>query len=112
MRRRIADYDPNITGSGPWNILGVNFQGLEVQHLVMTISAFLIAASVVIFFYNFFTSQRRGEEATGNIWGSRSPEWQVPSPMPAHNFEREFEVVSDPYDYGLPDSPYIRFIEE
>jgi cytochrome c oxidase subunit 1 len=112
MRRRIADYDPNITTSGPWNIFGINFQGLEVQHLVMTISAFLIAISVLIFFYNFFTSQRRGEEATGNIWRSRSPEWQVPSPMPAHNYEKEFEVVSDPYDYGLPDSTYIRFIEE
>jgi cytochrome c oxidase subunit 1 len=112
MRRRIADYDPAITGSGPWNILGVTFRGLEVQHLIMTIGAYLIALSILIFFINFFRSQRHGEVATGNIWRSRSPEWQVPSPMPAHNYEREFEVVGEPYDYGLPDSTYIRFIEE
>lgn len=112
MRRRIADYDPTITSSGPLNILGTTFHGLEVQHLIMTVAAFLIALSILIFFINFFRSQRNGEVATGNVWRSRSPEWQVPSPMPVHNYEREFEVVGEPYDYGLADSTYIRFIEE
>jgi cytochrome c oxidase subunit 1 len=50
--------------------------------------------------------------AEGNVWRSRSPEWQVASPMPVHNYEKEFEVVNEPYDYGLADHPYIRFIEE
>jgi len=112
MRRRIADYDPNISASGPWHIFGVTFQGLEVQHLIMTTAAFLIAFSVLIFFYNFFSSKSRGELATGNIWRSRSPEWQVPSPMPVHNYEKELEVVGAPYDYGLAGSTYVRFIEE
>jgi cytochrome c oxidase subunit I len=55
---------------------------------------------VLIFFYNFFNSIKNGEKAEGNVWNSRSPEWQVPSPMPAHNYEQPFEVVGEPYDYG------------
>ena len=97
MRRRIADYDAAL--------------GIDTYHLGMTISAFIIAASVLIFFYNLIRSYKHGEAATGNIWNSRSPEWQVPSPMPVHNYDRDFEVVGEPYDYGLPGSDYVRFSE-
>ena len=61
----------------------------------MTIAAFLIGLSVLIFFINFFRSLKHGELATGNVWNSRSPEWQVPSPMPVHNYEVPFEVVGE-----------------
>jgi cytochrome c oxidase subunit 1 len=95
MRRRIADYDPAL--------------GFDNAQLVMTICAFLIALSVLIFFINFFYSIKKGEPATGNVWNSRSPEWQVPSPMPIHNYEVPFEVVGEPYDYGLPGSKFVEF---
>jgi cytochrome c oxidase subunit 1 len=95
MRRRIVDYDPNL-----------NF---DTTHLILTICAFAIALSVLIFLINLFHSITRGEKAEGNIWNSRSPEWQVPSPMPVHNYEVPFEVVGEPYDYGLPGSKYIEF---
>jgi cytochrome c oxidase subunit I len=95
MRRRIADYDPAL--------------GFDNYHLIMTISAYLIGIAVLIFLINFFHSMRYGEVATGNVWNSRSPEWQVTSPMPAHNYEREFEVVGEPYDYGVPGSVYVRY---
>ena len=95
MRRRIADYDPAL--------------GFDNVHLLLTICAFGIAISVLIFFINFFYSMTKGEVATGNVWNSRSPEWQVPSPMPAHNYEVPFEVVGEPYDYGLPGSKYVEF---
>ncbi|MCQ3935930.1 MAG: cytochrome c oxidase subunit I [Chloroflexi bacterium] len=95
MRRRIADYDPAL--------------GIDVYHLIMTIAGYLIAVSVLIFLYNFFNSLKNGEKAEGNVWDSRSPEWQVPSPMPAHNYDQPFEVVGEPYDYGLKDSAYVRF---
>jgi cytochrome c oxidase subunit 1 len=98
MRRRIADYDPTLN--------------LTIDNRVMTVAAFLIAISILIFIINVFRTLRNGEEATGNVWNSRSPEWQVPSPMPIHNFEKPFEVVGEPYDYGKPDSTYIKFIEE
>lgn len=96
MRRRIADYDPAL--------------GFDSTHLVLTICAFAIAISVLIFFINFFHSLKNGEVAEGNVWNSRSPEWQVPSPMPAHNYEIPFEVVGEPYDYGLEGSKYIEFV--
>ena len=95
MRRRIADYDPAL--------------GFEGYHIVMTITGFLIALSVLIFLINLFRSIKHGEKATDNVWRSRSPEWQVPSPMPVHNYDQPFEVVGEPYDYGLAGSQYIRF---
>lgn len=95
MRRRIVDYDPAL--------------GFDTTHLIMTICAFAIALSVLIFFINFFNSIRNGKKAEGNLWNSRSPEWQVPSPMPAHNYEVPFEVVGEPYDYGLP-GKYVEFM--
>lgn len=97
MRRRIADYDPAL--------------GFAGYHLVMTMAGFLIGLSILIFFVNFFRSMRGGEKAVGNLWNSRSPEWQVPSPMPAHNYERPIEVIGEPYDYGLAGSQYTRFIQ-
>jgi cytochrome c oxidase subunit 1 len=67
---------------------------------------------VLIFFINLFYSIKHGEKAEGNLWNSRSPEWQVPSPMPAHNYAIPFKVVGEPYDYGLPGSKYVEFISE
>ncbi len=97
MRRRIADYDPAL--------------GFDTYHLIMTVMGYLIGISVAIFLYNFFNSIKNGEKAEGNVWNSRSPEWQVPSPMPTHNYDRPFEVIGEPYDYGLPNAEYIRFLE-
>ena len=54
---------------------------------------------------------KHGERAEGNLWNSRSPEWLVPSPMPVHNYEQTFEVVGDPYDYGLEGSKYVEFAQ-
>jgi len=97
MRRRIADYDAAL--------------GFDLSHLVMTVAAYLIFVSVVIFLYNFFRSMKHGEKAEGNLWDSRSPEWQIPSPMPVHNYDHAFQVVGEPYDYGLEGSKYVEFIK-
>lgn len=93
MRRRVVDYDPEL--------------GFDFTHLIMTIAGFVIFASVVICIYNIVRSARKGPEAKGNVWNSRSPEWQIPSPAPLHNYAQPFEVVGEPYDYGLPNSPYV-----
>jgi len=97
MRRRIADYDPLL--------------GFDLTHLITTVAGYLIFTSVVIFLYNFFHSMKHGEVAENNLWNSRSPEWQVPSPMPVHNYDQAFEVVGEPYDYGLPGSKYVEFAQ-
>jgi len=93
MRRRIVDYDPSL--------------GIQTTQLLITIAGFVIAIAVLIAIINFITSARKGEVALANPWRSRSPEWQLPSPVPAHNYEETFEVVGEPYDYGLGDKGYV-----
>ncbi|MDX1662686.1 MAG: cbb3-type cytochrome c oxidase subunit I [Candidatus Promineifilaceae bacterium] len=93
MRRRIADYEAGL--------------GLDFTHAIVTISALIIAWAILIMVYNLVASARTEPVAARNPWGSRSPEWQAPSPMPEFNYDRPFEVVGDPYDYGLPGSRYV-----
>jgi cytochrome c oxidase subunit 1 len=93
MRRRIADYDPALH--------------LDSTQLLITIAGFVIATSVLIAFFNLAYSVKRGEVAEANPWHSLSPEWQIPSPTPAHNYDQPFEVVGEPYDYGLPGAVYV-----
>jgi cytochrome c oxidase subunit 1 len=93
MRRRIADYDVSLN--------------LEFPHLLITIAAYVIAISVLIFAYNLVVSARKGTVAAANPWRSRSMEWSLPSPLPVHNYkDYPFEVVGEPYDYGLPGATY------
>ncbi len=94
MNRRYADYDPAL--------------GIETQQALVTLAAFVIGWSVLIMIYNFIASARTEPVAAINPWGSRSPEWQIPSPAPEFNYDVPFVVVGDPYDYGL-DKPYIQF---
>ncbi|HLO28997.1 MAG TPA: cbb3-type cytochrome c oxidase subunit I, partial [Anaerolineales bacterium] len=110
MRRRIADYDPNLMGDQIlFRLFNHDFRAIDLNHLVLTIAGYLIFFSVLIFFINLFYSINHGEKAEGNLWRSRSPEWQVPSPMPVHNYDVPFEVVGEPYDYGLAGSKYVEF---
>jgi cytochrome c oxidase subunit 1 len=94
MRRRIADYDPAL--------------GIEGTHVLITLAALVIGWSVLIMLYNLVFSQRMQPVADRNPWRSRAPEWQIASPPPEFNYDVPFEVVGDPYDYGLADATYIR----
>lgn len=94
MRRRVADYDTAL--------------GVETTHVLITLAALIIGWSVLIMLYNFISSARTQPVAATNPWGSRSPEWQIPAPVPEFNYDVPFEVVGDPYDYGLPGSTYVR----
>jgi cytochrome c oxidase subunit 1 len=94
MLRRIADYDP-LPGFEAWNIW-------------TTVGGFLVGLSVVIFVINLVSSLLAKVPASANPWRSRSPEWQISSPPPEENFAAPPVVVGGPYDYGVPDSVYIR----
>lgn len=99
MRRRIADYDPAL--------------GIQGTHILVTIAALVIGWSVLIMIYNFIASARTEPVADSNPWRSRSPEWQTPTPIPEFNYDVPFEVVGDPYGYGLKeeeDPGYIRAV--
>jgi cytochrome c oxidase subunit I len=91
MRRRIGDYDPALGGGA-----------IETGQLLITIAGFAIAFGVILMLYNFFHSAELGAVAGDNPWRSRSPEWQIPSPIPEHSFSAPLQVVGEPYDYGIP----------
>lgn len=94
MRRRIGDYDPAL--------------GFDFTQLLITISGFVVAISTTVFFYNIIRSIRHGKEAPANPWNSRSPEFQLPSPLPDHNYAHHpIKVVGHPYDYGLEGSRFV-----
>jgi cytochrome c oxidase subunit 1 len=94
MRRRIADYDPALN--------------LENGQLLITLAGIIIGVAVLIAVYNLVRSARYGEVAERNPWRSRSPEWQIPSPIPEVSYAQPLVIVGDPYDYGLPGSSYAR----
>jgi cytochrome c oxidase subunit 1 len=98
MRRRIADYDPTL--------------GVQNTQLLVTIAGFIIGVSVLIAVANFIFSAARGPKAAANPWRSRSPEFQLPSPVPVHNFEEPIVVIGEPYDYGLPGSAFVNIDRE
>jgi cytochrome c oxidase subunit 1 len=98
MRRRIADYDPAL--------------GIQTSQILVTVAGYVIGLSVILAFVNLIYSARRGKVASKNPWRSRSPEFQLPSPIPVHNYDEPFEVIGEPYDYGLAGSAYVNIDEE
>jgi cytochrome c oxidase subunit 1 len=72
MPRRIYTYPPE-TG---WGFLNA----------VASSGAVLMAAAVLLFFYNAWVSRFRGEEAGDNPWDAGTLEWATSSPPPNCNF--------------------------
>ena len=72
----------------------------------MSVSAFVLGVSMLVFLANVVYSLvivRKPAEA--NPWDSKSLEWQLPTPVPVHNFDTIPVIDSDPYDYGTPPPP-------
>jgi cytochrome c oxidase subunit 1 len=56
---------------------------------------------MLIFLFNLVWSVAFVKKpAAANPWASRSIEFQLPSPVPVHNFDRIPVFSSDPYGYG------------
>lgn len=87
MNRRIADYVPELAG----------------VNLFVSLSAFGLGASFLVFVWNMVVSWRSGVPATDNPWDARTLEWATSSPPPEHNFPTMPTVVSGAYDYGEDD---------
>jgi cytochrome c oxidase subunit 1 len=87
--RRVFEYARNLQTLNDW----------------VSISAFCLGASLLIFVFNFVMStvvwRKRAPE---NPWQSRGLEWQVSSPPPPDNFTHIPVVLSGPYEYGDPNA--------
>jgi cytochrome c oxidase subunit 1 len=84
MRRRVADYPPE----------------LGTVNLFVSIMAVNIALSVAVFAFNMLRSWARGPRAEANPWRALTLEWSVSSPPPIDNFHDIPVVTTGPYDYG------------
>jgi cytochrome c oxidase subunit 1 len=87
MPRRVITYNVNLQGINDF----------------ASISAFVLGLSMLVFLTNFIYSWVVARvPAVGNLWGSRSVEWLLPSPPTTWNSP---VFVSGPYEYGVPGAP-------
>jgi cytochrome c oxidase subunit I len=60
--------------------------GLETWNVAVSIGAFIIAAAILVFIYNWYHSRRHGEPSGLDPWDARTIEWTIPNPTPEWNF--------------------------
>jgi cytochrome c oxidase subunit 1 len=77
-------------------------QSLQTLNMWVSISAYLILLSMLVFVFNFVKSTLIDprKEPVLNPWGSRGMEWMTSTPPTDYNFEHVPTVLSGPYDYG------------
>jgi len=79
-------------------------QPLQPMNQFITLFAFALISTQVLFVINFFWSIFKGEKAGNNPWNSNTLEWTVPSPPPHGNFAEMPTVFRGPYEYSSPES--------
>jgi cytochrome c oxidase subunit 1 len=83
--RRVVTYPANLQGLNDW----------------VTISAYCIGLSMMVFLVNAVWSLLfKREPAEANPWNSKGAEWQLPTPVPLHDFDRFPVFEGDAYPYG------------
>jgi cytochrome c oxidase subunit 1 len=79
---------------------------LQPINQFITICAFILGASQILFFVNFFWSAFKGPKAGDNPWNANGLEWTTPSAPPHGNWPGEIpQVYRWPYDYSVPGAP-------
>jgi cytochrome c oxidase subunit 1 len=97
MPRRYADYLPG--------------DGFTTLNQVSTIGAFILASSMLPFFYNVYVSRKSRPVTSDDPWGwGRSLEWATSCPPPRHNFLEIPRVRSESPAFDLH-HPEIAAIE-
>ncbi|QYJ04697.1 cytochrome c oxidase subunit I [Nocardioides panacisoli] len=97
MPRRYADYLPSDGWAG--------------MNQISTIGAFILASSMLPFFYNVYVSARGPKVTEDDPWGwGRSLEWATSCPPPRHNFHDIPRVRSESPAFDLH-HPEIAAIE-
>jgi cytochrome c oxidase subunit 1 len=86
MPRRVVTYPVNLQSLNDWVSAG----------------AYVIGLSMLVFLVNLIWSMLiKREPLVGNPWGSKSLEWELPTPVPIHDFDRFPVFDDDPYPYGV-----------
>jgi len=86
MPRRVVTYPANLQFLNDW----------------VSVSAYVIGISMLVFLWNvIYTQLLRREPEVANPWHSKSAEWQLPTPVPLHDFDRFPVFDPDPYPYGV-----------
>ena len=75
---------------------------LQWWNVFITMSAFCLGLSQLIFFVNFIWSLIAGKKADKNPWEANTLEWTAPSPPGHGNFETTPTVYRGPYEYSSP----------
>ncbi len=75
---------------------------LQWWNVFITMSAFCLGVSQLIFLFNFVWSLFAGKKAERNPWQANTLEWATPSPPPHGNFETVPTVYRGPYEYSSP----------
>ena len=82
-------------------------------NVVMSISAWILAAAQFPFLYNMATSWKWGKKAeSNNPWGATTLEWAASSPPPHENFTTPVEVYRAPYEYSSTKKLLPQFVQE
>ncbi len=78
---------------------------LQTLNDISSISAFLLGASVLVLVVNLVYSLVIARvPAPANPWQSLGLEFQLPTPVPIHNFDRIPVITAAPYEYGVADA--------
>ncbi len=87
MPRRVVTYPSNLQPLNIW----------------VSISAFFILIAMLVFLWNVVWSLViKREPSPANPWDSKSPEFQLPTPVPAYDYVEWPDIGPDPYPYGEP----------
>ncbi len=90
MPRRVVTYNPAWQGLNDW----------------VSGSAYVLGVSMLVFLANVVWSLViKREPAEANPWHSKSAEFQLPTPVPVHDFDRIPVFDADPYPYGVEPVP-------
>ena len=75
---------------------------MQWWNVFITMSAFCLGVSQIVFLGNFVVSLFAGKKAERNPWQANTLEWSAPSPPPHGNFETLPTVYRGPYEYSSP----------
>ncbi len=76
-------------------------QAVQGTNEFMSVCAWILGLTQLIFIVNFFWSLKKGKKTEENPWQATTLEWAAPTPPPHGNFPTTPVVYRGPYEYGV-----------